>query len=78
MRHFFVLVIVAKKIVTVIIKNPTSSSATIIFGVQGGFTHNTLVLEAGKTSIGELQSSYCEVATNTIYNFDYNGTNGTK
>ena len=66
-----------KKTITVIIKNPSNSSATITFGVQGGFTHNSLVLDNGRSSISQIQSRYCEVDINTVYSFDYNGTDGT-
>ena len=65
-----------KKTITVIIKNPSNSSATINFGVQGGFTHNTLTLETGKKSLTQMQSSYCDVDINTVYNYAYNGIDG--
>lgn len=67
----------AKKIVTVVIKNKTNASATVTFGIQGGFTGNNLTLDTGRSSISQYQNNYCEVATNTVYSFDYNGTDGT-
>ena len=58
------------KMVTVIIKNKTASQAKVTFGVEGGFTSNTLVISSGNHLI-ELQGGYCEVALNTVYEFPF-------
>ena len=63
----------SKKVITVIIKNPTNSTAKVTFGVQGGLPTNTLALSTGN-SLSLYQGSYCEVATNTVYAFDYTGS----
>lgn len=66
----------SKKIVTVIIKNATNTSATIKFGVEGGFIYNEVKLAEGLNSLPQIQSSYCAVPVNTVYIFDYKTPNG--
>ena len=70
----------SKKTVTVIIKNKTSSNATITFGVEGGFITNDISLELNKLALVQIEnytSNSCALALNTVYDFDYNGTDGT-
>ena len=60
------------KMVTVIIKNKTASQAKVTFGVEGGFTNNTLAISSG-SHLTEYQGNYCEIVTNTVFNFSYTG-----
>ena len=52
------------KMITVTIKNKTSSSATVTFGVQGGFSGKTLTLSQGSSL--DTQLNMCDVAPNTV------------
>ena len=61
--------------VNLIIDNTTSSNQTVTFGVEGGFTGNTLVLSQG-TAITD-QVKMCDYIVGQEFLFPYNGTDGT-
>ena len=61
----------SSKEIEVFISNNSSTSATITFSCEGGFTHNTLVKSKG-ISIPS-QTSICDNYTTHVWNYDYTG-----
>ena len=66
------------RVVTVRVTNISDSNQTVTFRVAGGYTNDTLVKSEGTTinQLASLDTSSCNVAVGTTYDFDYNGKNG--
>ena len=64
----------SSKKVTVIIKNKSDSPATITFGCQGGFSDKELILAQGDAL--NKQFAVCDLDPGYVWDFDYNGTDG--
>lgn len=61
------------KNIQVTVDNKSTSSATVTFGVQGGFINNTLVLETGNSITNAIDGSSGEVQY--VWNFDFDPDN---
>ena len=59
-----------KKTVKVVIKNKSNSPATIVFGVEGGFINNSLVLSTGN-HITDIIDNICNYDTGYVWNFPF-------
>ena len=60
----------SKKTVKIVIKNKADSSATITFGVEGGFNNNELVLSTG-SHITDIIDNICNYETGYVWNFPF-------
>ena len=64
------------KTVKIVLENNSDTDKTITFGVQGGFEDKTLTLEDNRVAV-VLGERLCDIEPGTVYNFEYNGTDGT-